>query len=177
MPLQMAVKGPLDDDPRMQRLKASMGLNNPALSSPAMIGMAAGSGGGSASVLLPYLAAMLLRTQAGDTSPSAAAGMRGSTRSPDPGEGMSGGGGASMSLGPPTPPSPDVSEPQSRDIDSGTSIAYKVREGDNLWTIAQKFTGSPNNYQSIARMNGISNPDMIMPGQVIRIPMKSSLGL
>lgn len=46
---------------------------------------------------------------------------------------------------------------------------YKVKSGDNLWNISKKLTGDPMKYKEIAKKNGISNPNLIHPGQVIKI--------
>lgn len=44
---------------------------------------------------------------------------------------------------------------------------YVVKSGDTLSDIAAKYGTT---YQSLAQANGISNPDFIYPGQVIKIP-------
>lgn len=46
---------------------------------------------------------------------------------------------------------------------------YKVRRGDTLWSISKRFTGNPLNYPHVARENKISDPDVIFPGQKIRL--------
>jgi nucleoid-associated protein YgaU len=45
-----------------------------------------------------------------------------------------------------------------------------VKQGDTLWDIAARFTGDPHNFRSLAAYNRIVNPDLISPGQVIRLP-------
>jgi nucleoid-associated protein YgaU len=47
---------------------------------------------------------------------------------------------------------------------------YDVVSGDTLWAIAERFYGDGSKYQVIANANGISNPDLIHPGQVLTIP-------
>lgn len=49
---------------------------------------------------------------------------------------------------------------------------YTVVSGDNLSKIAKHFYGNPNDWHKIfdANRDKISNPDMIHPGQVLRIP-------
>ena len=47
---------------------------------------------------------------------------------------------------------------------------YTVESGDTLWAIAEQFYGDGNKYQVIADASGISNPDLIQPGQVLTIP-------
>lgn len=44
---------------------------------------------------------------------------------------------------------------------------YKVQSGDTLSGIASKYGTT---YQKIAQLNGIANPNLIYPGQVLKIP-------
>lgn len=46
------------------------------------------------------------------------------------------------------------------------SVYYTVQSGDNLSSIAVRYGTS---YQSIANLNGISNPNLIYSGQVLRV--------
>lgn len=46
---------------------------------------------------------------------------------------------------------------------------YLVVKGDTLWSISERFTGNPFNYPRIAGENMIANPDLIFPGQKIRL--------
>lgn len=48
-------------------------------------------------------------------------------------------------------------------------VVYIVKEGDTLWEISKRFTGSPFNYPKVARDNRIVNPDLIFPNQKVRI--------
>lgn len=50
-----------------------------------------------------------------------------------------------------------------------TPKTYTVQQGDCLWTIARKNYGSGAKYKEIAEKNGISNPDLIYPGQVLQL--------
>ena len=47
---------------------------------------------------------------------------------------------------------------------------YTVRKGDTLWAIAKKYLGDGSRYPELASLNGISNPNLIFPGQQVRIP-------
>ena len=49
-----------------------------------------------------------------------------------------------------------------------SEIVYIVKSGDTLSGIASKYKTT---YQKIAAYNGISNPNLIYPGQKIKIPM------
>ena len=51
-----------------------------------------------------------------------------------------------------------------------TSDSYTVSEGDWLSTIAGRAYGDVMAYQKIASANNITNPDLIEPGQVLKIP-------
>ena len=46
---------------------------------------------------------------------------------------------------------------------------HTVVWGDTLWDIAAKYLGDPNKYKYLAQINGISNPDYIVVGQVIKL--------
>jgi LysM domain len=59
---------------------------------------------------------------------------------------------------PPPPPPPPVVR------------TYTVESGDTLWAISERFYGDGSRYQQIADASGVSNPDLIYPGQVLTIP-------
>lgn len=46
---------------------------------------------------------------------------------------------------------------------------YIVKEGDTLWDICVRFYGDGTKYAEVATKNGITNPDLIYPGQVIKL--------
>jgi nucleoid-associated protein YgaU len=60
----------------------------------------------------------------------------------------------------PPPAPPPAPEPRT----------YTVVSGDTLWAISERFYGDGSKYQQIADASGISNPDLIQPGQVLTIP-------
>src|SRR5918995_1549618 len=47
---------------------------------------------------------------------------------------------------------------------------YTIREGDSLADVAQRTYGDRSLYRVLADYNGIADPDLILVGQVIRIP-------
>jgi len=47
---------------------------------------------------------------------------------------------------------------------------YTVVSGDSLWAIAERFYGDGSKYQVIADASGVTDPDLIQPGQVLTIP-------
>jgi len=74
------------------------------------------------------------------------------------------------------PPAPkaDFSNVQSGVASTAPSAAqtYTVNKGDTLSKIAKEFYGSANRWHEIfdANRDQISNPDLIKPGQVLKIP-------
>lgn len=50
-----------------------------------------------------------------------------------------------------------------------TPQTYTVVEGDCLWNICKQYLGDGSKYQEIADLNGIANPNLIYPGQVIKL--------
>jgi nucleoid-associated protein YgaU len=68
---------------------------------------------------------------------------------------------------------PVAKEPEiaTNTIPSNTApTEYVVKTGDTLWDIAAQFTGDAHNYSGIAGYNGITDPNLISPGQVLRLP-------
>lgn len=47
---------------------------------------------------------------------------------------------------------------------------YQIKEGDDLWKIAEKFYGSGYNWVSIAEENQLKNPNLIYVDQKLTIP-------
>jgi LysM domain len=83
----------------------------------------------------------------------------------------------------PPPPEPEAAAPAAAEEPAVEEAAasepepepaaartYTVESGDTLWAIAEQFYGDGNKYQTIADASGISNPDLIQPGQVLTIP-------
>jgi hypothetical protein len=80
----------------------------------------------------------------------------------------------------PPPPEPEAEAPHEEEHHAEEAAhaepepaaprTYTVESGDTLWAIAEQFYGDGNKYQVIADASGISNPDLIQPGQVLTIP-------
>jgi nucleoid-associated protein YgaU len=49
-----------------------------------------------------------------------------------------------------------------------------VVSGDTLWAISERFYGDGSKYHMIADASGISNPDLIYPGQVMTVPDRAT---
>lgn len=56
-----------------------------------------------------------------------------------------------------------------------TQQTYTVVKGDTLSAICRRFYGDASLYPALAKANGIVNPDLIHPGQIVRLPDKVSL--
>lgn len=68
-----------------------------------------------------------------------------------------------------TTPSKPVVEPEAKPDEQQPEVStttYIVKAGDNLSSIATRYKTT---YQELARINGISNPSLIHPGQVLNI--------
>lgn len=85
------------------------------------------------------------------------------------------------STAPPAPAKPDFSNVHSGVASSAPMLAgttlqtYTVAKGDSLSKIAKKFYGNASQWKVIFEANGdqLSNPDLIKPGQILKIPAKS----
>lgn len=53
--------------------------------------------------------------------------------------------------------------------------SYTVVKGDTLWAICKKFYGDGSLAYKLATANGIKNPNLIYPGQVLTLPDKAAL--
>ena len=62
---------------------------------------------------------------------------------------------------------PSMSSPESTDI-----MIHKVEKGDTLWNISKRYTGTGFNYPHVAKENQITNPDLILIKQKVRVSKK-----
>jgi hypothetical protein len=53
-----------------------------------------------------------------------------------------------------------------------TQRAYRILRGDTLWSISDRFYGTPWRFSELARRNQIRNPNIIFPEDCIIIPEK-----
>lgn len=60
-----------------------------------------------------------------------------------------------------------------RSVPKPDAVVYVVVKGDTLWSISERFTGNPFNYPRVAKDNSIATPDLIFPGQRIRLEQKN----
>jgi hypothetical protein len=70
------------------------------------------------------------------------------------------------------PPAEAPPEPAPEAEAASAEQTYTVEAGDTLSAIAERFYGDPNQWPRIFDANGdqLDNPDLIQPGQVLRIP-------
>jgi nucleoid-associated protein YgaU len=83
----------------------------------------------------------------------------------------------------PTAPKADFGDVKSGVESTATKVdppaqTYTVNKGDTLSKIAKEFYGSANRWHEIfdANRDQISNPDLIKPGQVLKIPTDAKSG-
>jgi len=62
-----------------------------------------------------------------------------------------------------------VATTKSRATTKVVAKTHKVVKGDTLWAICKKYLGDGQKYSAIAKLNGIKNPNLIYPGQVIKL--------
>ena len=62
-----------------------------------------------------------------------------------------------------------VKEEKTRPSDKVAPKTYTVKKGDSLWKICKVQLGDGSKFGEIAKLNGISNPNLIYPGQVIKL--------
>lgn len=77
-----------------------------------------------------------------------------------------------LKISTPQAPRPAPKKKTKKTATESKTRTYTVKSGDCLWRIAQKFLGSGSRYTEIYNLNRdkISNPNLIYPGQVLRIP-------
>ncbi len=56
------------------------------------------------------------------------------------------------------------------DQNSNTSSTYTINPGDDLWTISEKVYNDGFKWMEIAKLNKLSNPELIQPGDKLIIP-------
>ena len=65
----------------------------------------------------------------------------------------------------PVPPAP-------KPVEKAKDIKYRIRWGDTLWDISDAYYKNPWRYKKIARYNKIKDPDLILSGTDILIPVE-----
>jgi len=60
-------------------------------------------------------------------------------------------------------------------VSAGMEFVHVVVKGDTLWDIAEKYLGDPFRYPELAKLSRISDPDLIYPGDLIRITKKKQI--
>lgn len=62
--------------------------------------------------------------------------------------------------------------PAQKPVEKAKDIKYRIRWGDTLWDISDAYYKNPWRYKKIARYNKIKNPDLIISGTDILIPVE-----
>lgn len=67
---------------------------------------------------------------------------------------------------------PVSADPETADAAEAPMETYTVKPGDSLWKIAEARYGNGNKYHAIfdANRDILDNPDLIKPGQVLKLP-------
>ncbi|MBA4394080.1 MAG: hypothetical protein C0407_11050, partial [Desulfobacca sp.] len=52
------------------------------------------------------------------------------------------------------------------------SVELRVAKGDKLIHICRKYLENPANWREVARFNRMKKPDLILPGQIVNIPVR-----
>lgn len=76
----------------------------------------------------------------------------------------------SKKMSPPDSTKTVVTVPTEEPVHDNTQT-YTVKEGDSLWDISAGVYGTGDNYLEVAKTNGISDPDIIYPGQTLHLPV------
>lgn len=61
-----------------------------------------------------------------------------------------------------------IKQVNGRTAENRAPESYTVKQGDSLWKICKTYLGDGEKYREIAELNGIKNPNLIYPGQVIK---------
>jgi chemotaxis signal transduction protein/LysM repeat protein len=69
----------------------------------------------------------------------------------------------------PPAPQPEPEKPAPARKQEKRVITHVVVKGDTLWDIAERYVKDPYRYPELARLSGIKNPDLIYPGDIVRI--------
>jgi len=53
-------------------------------------------------------------------------------------------------------------------------LHHIVEDGENLWELAELFTGDGSNWKELAKVNELNDSGKVVPGQTIRVPASLS---
>ncbi len=68
-----------------------------------------------------------------------------------------------------TQPAPDAVPPATAEPGPAQMYVHTVVRGDTLWAIAEQYLDDPWRYKELAQLSRIKNPDLIYPGNKVRI--------
>jgi LysM repeat protein len=76
-----------------------------------------------------------------------------------------------MTVNSPSTPTPTPADSRpAQTLSPGGAQSYTVQPGDTLWDIAERVYGDGTKYPVIAVASGITNADLIKPGEILTIP-------
>lgn len=58
----------------------------------------------------------------------------------------------------------------SKSSSTGYDLYHTIAEGENIWVLAERFTGDGKNWKAIAKANKLGDKGTVQPGQTILIP-------
>jgi len=67
----------------------------------------------------------------------------------------------------------DKTKLKDRPTNKKTTTSHKVKYGDTLWDMAEKYLGNGNRWKEIAKANGIKDGWALVVGKTIKIPPKA----
>lgn len=70
-------------------------------------------------------------------------------------------------------PTPEQPSPVPAQAQAPREVVHVVVSGDTLWHIAERYVRDPFRYPELARLSNISNPDLIYPGNRVRIIIRT----
>jgi nucleoid-associated protein YgaU len=73
----------------------------------------------------------------------------------------------------PANPAAPTSATPPRPANPNTRTHLVVR-GDTLWDIAKEYVGDPSRYPELTELGNIRNPDLIYPGDIVRIEIREN---
>jgi LysM repeat protein len=72
-----------------------------------------------------------------------------------------------------TLPASEMPSPESAPAQAPREVLHVVVAGDTLWHIAERYVRDPFRYPELARLSNIANPDLIYPGNRVRIIIRT----
>jgi nucleoid-associated protein YgaU len=65
-----------------------------------------------------------------------------------------------------------VARPEPVPAQGGPALSHRVQWGDTLWRITERYYGNPYLYDLLAGENARPDPDLLIPGTELRLPLR-----